>query len=146
MHYCRYSMPRLSQMCHFYTKSLLPTSTVCSDWPNDTVHCDWRNTTSTCRKCNAPYHNKQASFFKINVNTVNNALSFTISSSPKEEQSHVTDTVMKLVCVCTQAAIRTADFTVMWPCLSLSHTHTHTHTRAHTQTHKTCTVNSKYLN
>ncbi len=30
----------------FSTKSLLPTSTVCSDWPTDTEHCDWPNTTS----------------------------------------------------------------------------------------------------
>ncbi len=30
----------------FSTKSLLLTSTVCSDWPTGTVHCDWPNTTS----------------------------------------------------------------------------------------------------
>uniref|UniRef100_A0A671LBI0 Ankyrin repeat and sterile alpha motif domain containing 1A n=1 Tax=Sinocyclocheilus anshuiensis TaxID=1608454 RepID=A0A671LBI0_9TELE len=41
----------------FSTKSLLPTSAVCSDWPADPVHCDWPNTASTRRKCNAPYHN-----------------------------------------------------------------------------------------
>ncbi len=35
-------------------------------------------------------------------------VSFKISSSPKGEQSRVTDTVMKLVCICrTQAAIKT---------------------------------------
>ncbi len=55
---------------------------------------------------------------KINIKIVNNVLRFTIFSSPKEEQSYVTDTVMKLVCVWTQA-------TVVWP---WAHTHTHTHT------------------
>ncbi len=45
VHYCRFSMTRLSQTTSFSTKSLLPTSTVCSDWPTDTVHCDWLNTT-----------------------------------------------------------------------------------------------------
>ncbi len=30
----------------FSTKSLLLTSTVCSDWPADPEHCDWPNTTS----------------------------------------------------------------------------------------------------
>ncbi len=33
----------------FSTKSLLPTSTVCSDWPTDPVHCDLPNTTSRVR-------------------------------------------------------------------------------------------------
>ncbi len=32
-----------------------------------------------------------------------------------------------LVCICTQAAVSTADSTVMLPCLSLSLSHTHTH-------------------
>ncbi len=74
----------------------------------------------------------------MNVKTVNNVLSFTISSSQRGEQSRVTDTVMMLVCVCsTQAAIKTADSTVMWPSLSLplslslslSLSLTHTHER-----------------
>ncbi len=37
------------------------------------------------QKCNAPFHNRE---------TVDNVLSFTISSSPRGEQSGVTDTVM----------------------------------------------------
>ncbi len=46
-----------------------------------------------------------ASFsFLINVKTVNNVLSFPISSS-REGNSHVIDTVMKLVCICTHAAV-----------------------------------------
>ncbi len=80
--------------------------------------------------------------------------------------SHVTETVMKLVCV------KQAD-SVMWPSLSLTRTHTHTHTHthktlrcvpvshslslslshAHAHTHtrrdaklRIWTVNSKYLN
>ncbi len=60
-----------------------------------------------CRKCNAPFHNRELQLSKLK--TVNNVLSFTISSSPRGEQSHVTETVMKLLCVCsTQAA-------VVWP-------------------------------
>ncbi len=82
-----------------------------------------------------------ASFsFQKNVKPVNNVPSFTISSSPRGEQSCVTDTVMMLMCVCKQAVV------VMWPgthtrahthtlccdplslSLSLSHSHIHTHT------------------
>ncbi len=66
-----------------------------------------------------------ASFsFQNTVNkTVNNVLSFTISSNLRWEQSRVRDTVMMLVCVCTQAA-------VVWLCLPLSQmrAHTYTHT------------------
>ncbi len=54
----------------------------------------------------------RASAFKINIKTVNNVISFTISSSLRGEQSRVTHTVM-LVCICTQAAVKTADSTVM---------------------------------
>ncbi len=100
-----------------------------SDWPADPVLCDWQNTTSACRKCNAPFHNRQLQLSKVNIKTVNNGLSFTISSSPRVQQSCLTDTVMKLVYVYKQAAIKKADLrklkAVMWPCFSLSHTHTH---------------------
>ncbi len=54
-----------------------------------------------CRKCNAPFYNRELQL------SVNKALSSAISSSPKGEQSHVADTVMKLVCVCTQAVVKT---------------------------------------
>ncbi len=63
--------------------------------------------------CNAPFHNR----FKLKVKTVNNVLSFTISSSPKREHSRVTDTVMMLVCVCKQAAIMAISgglYTPLW--------------------------------
>ncbi len=97
------------------------------------------------------------SFSFSKLKTVNHVLSFTISSCSIVQQSHVTDTVMKLVCVCTQAA-------VVWSCLPLSHTHARTHMTlrcdpfslspsfTHTHTHTQCaklriwTVNSKYLN
>ncbi len=68
----------------------------------------------------------------------------------------VTDTVMKLVCVCKQAVV------VMGPCLPLSHTHTtlrcdplslpllhtcaHTHDVQNSAFEPIWTVNSKYLN
>ncbi len=72
-----------------------------------------------------------------------NVLSFTISPSPRGEQSHMTDTVMMLVCICsTQAAVvwlclplsqtRAHTHTALWcDSLSLSLTHTHTHTHTH---------------
>ncbi len=66
--------------------------------------------------------------FKIIVKTFNNVVSFTISSSPRGEQSRMTDTVMMLACICTQAAIKTISdrlYTPLWcDSLSLSHTHT----------------------
>ncbi len=70
----------------------------------------------------------------MNVKTVNNVLSFTISSSPRGEQSRVKDTVMMLVCVCKQATIKTISdglYTLLW-CypLSLSLSLSHTHTQA----------------
>ncbi len=77
-----------------------------------------------------------ASFsFQNTVNkTVNNVLSFTISSSSRWEQSRVRDTVMMLVCVCTQAA-------VVWPCLPLLQTRA----RTHTHTMLRCDSLSPYL-
>ncbi len=45
---------------------------------------------------------QSALIIKINVKTVNNVLSFTIISSPRGEQSRVTDTVMMFVCICKQ--------------------------------------------
>ncbi len=45
-----------------------------------------------------------------------------LSVQARKWNSRVTDTEIKLVCVVcsTQAAVKTADSTVMWPCLSLS--------------------------
>ncbi len=59
VHYCRPSMPRLSQTLRFLQSPSFRQSTVCSDWPTGTVHCDWPNTASTSRKCNAPFHNRE---------------------------------------------------------------------------------------
>ncbi len=69
-----------------------------------------------------------------NVRTLNIIASFSfqvsfISSSPKEEQSHVTDTVMMLVCICsTQSVVKTISEGLYFPlwCDPLPHTHTHT--------------------
>ncbi len=74
------SMPRLFQRFVFYKKPLLLTSTVCFDWPADPEHCDWPNTTSSHWKFNTTYHNHELQLQK-KVKTVNNVLSFTISSS-----------------------------------------------------------------
>jgi len=103
-------------------------------------------------KCNAPYNNYELQLSKLK--TVNNVHSFTISSSPRGEQSRVTDTMM-LVCVCKQAVIKTISDVLYTPLrcdpvscsLSLSRTQTHTHTHTHTRSAKLriWTVNSKYL-
>ncbi len=97
------------------------------------------------RKCNAPLHNLRALAFKIKVKTVNNVLSFTISSSPRGEQSRDRHS--------DEAAV------LMWPCLPLlthanTHTHTHnaalwphlslSHTRTLTHTHTHDTQNSAF--
>ncbi len=134
VHYCSSSMPHLSN-ASFSTKPLLLTSTVCSDWPTDPVHCDWPNTTSTHRKCNAPCHNQ---------------VSFSSSSSPKGEQSRVTDTVMKLVCICsTQSVVKMIYdglYTLLW-CDPVPLTHTHTHKHTYTHTHTRCvTRKTPHLN
>ncbi len=57
LHYCRSSMPHLSNSS-FSTRSLLPTSAVCSDWPTGTVHYDWPNTTSRIGNV-IPFHNRE---------------------------------------------------------------------------------------
>ncbi len=77
-------------------------------------------------KCNAPFHNRKLRLSKLN--TVNNVLSFTISSSPKEEQSRVTDSDDARMCLQTSHGCVT-----MSP--SLTHTSTHTSTHTHTHTH-----------
>ncbi len=71
-----------------------------------------------------PFHNRELQL----------SVSFTISSSPKGEQSRVTDTAMMLVCICsTQATVKTTSdrlYTPLW-CdpVSLTPTHTHRHTQ-----------------
>ncbi len=102
VHYCRSSRPRLSQMRHFLQSPSFRQA-VCSDWPTDPVHCDWPNTTSHIGNVTP----LSIIAFKIKVKTVFNILSFTISSNPRGEQSHVTDTVVMIVCVCKQATIKT---------------------------------------
>ncbi len=83
------------------------------------------------QKCNAPFHNRELQLSKLK--TVNNVLSFIISSSPRGE--HL-DTVMILVCVCNQPRLRwfltgctlRCDVTrSLFLSLSLSLSHTHTH-------------------
>ncbi len=70
-----------------------------------------------------------------------------ISSSPKVEQSCVTDTVMMLVCICsTQASVKTISdglYTLLW-CDPVPLTHKTSHTNAHTHTH-THTHTTRYV-
>ncbi len=87
----------------FSTKSLLPTSTVCSDWPTHPVHCDWPNITS-----------------HIGTLTTLSKSSFKFYHQFKPErrtESRDKHSNEARVCVCTKAA-------VVWPCLPLSHTYT----------------------
>ncbi len=72
----------------------------CTLEPCGTVHCDWPNTTSTSYKCNTPFHNHKDEMERQLMMSL-------VLPSVQGEQSHVIDTVMKLVCVCKQAAINT---------------------------------------
>ncbi len=97
VHYCSSSMPRLSQTHRFLQSPTFRQAQ--SALIGQLTQCIVIGRTSSAhRKCNAPYHNR-ASAFKVTIKTVNNVVSFTISSSPKGEQSHVT--VMMLVCICS---------------------------------------------
>ncbi len=87
----------------------------------------------TCRLWLAKHH-KHAS--ECNAPTIIASFSFQvsfISSSPKGEQSRVTDTVMMLVCICSaQAAVKTISdglYTLLW-CDPVPLTHTHDALRA----------------
>jgi len=64
---------------------------------------------------------------------VNNVLSFTISSSLKGEQSHVTDSDEARMCLQYTSHGRLRQLTPLCDpvCLSLSLSHTHTHTHTH---------------
>ncbi len=63
---------------------------------------------------------------------------------PSVQQSHVTDSDEARMCLqSTQAAIKKADYTVVWPCLSLSLSHSLSHTHTHMQMRKTLYLNSQ---
>ncbi len=80
------------------------------------------------RKCNVPLHNRELQLSKLK--TVNNVLSFTISSSPKEEQSRVTDSDDARMCLQTSCGCVT-----MSPSLTHASTHAGTHAGTHARTH-----------
>ncbi len=122
VHYCKSSMPRISQMrCFLQSLSVQKvigqlTQFIVIDWtPQWCVHLHTNVMTLTII----------ASFsFQVSF----------ISSSPRGEQSCVTNTVMKLVCICTQAAVKTISdwlYALLW-CDPVPLTHTHT------QRHITC--------
>ncbi len=109
------------------------------------------------RKCNSPFHICKLQLSKLK--TVNNVLSFTISSSPKGEQSRVTDSDEARMCLHTSRGCVTlspsftnpstnthdaAAVLQLWLSISLSHTHTHTRRRDYIHTkHKTLHLNSQ---
>ncbi len=107
----------------FSTKPLLPTSTT------DLIGQLTIGRIPQARVGNVTFFpQSRASAFKVNIKTVNNVLSFSISSSLKGEQSRVTQWRSSYV-YAHKTWLRQLT-NVMWPCLSLplSLTHTHTHT------------------
>ncbi len=147
VHYCRSSMPRLSQTLHFLQSLFFRQAQ--SALIGQLTQCIVIGRTPQARVGNVTPLSIIASFsFHV---------TFTISSSPRGEQCRVTDTVMKLVCVCTQAAVKTISeglYTPLWcDLVPITYTHTDTHTLSHTHTHdalsaklRIWTVNSKNLN
>ncbi len=103
VHYCWSSMPRLSQtLCFLQSPSFRQAQ---SALIGQLAQCIVIGRTPQARVGNVtPLAPRKLQLSK--VKTVNNVFSFTMSSSPRGEQSHVTDTVMMLVCVCKQAAIK----------------------------------------
>ncbi len=133
VHYCRSSMPLLSQTRHFLQSPSFRQAQ--SALIGQLTQCIVIGRTPQAHVGNVTSLTIIVSFSKINIKTVHNVLSFPINSSPKWVQRRVTDTVMMLVYICsTQARLR--KLTPLW-CdpvslslslsLSLSHTHTHTH-------------------
>ncbi len=121
VHYCRSSMPRLSQMRRFLQSPSFRLAQ--SALIGQLTQCIVIGRTAQARVGNVTPLSIIASFsFQVSF----------ISSSPRGEQSRVKDTVMMLVCICTQAAVKTISdglYTPLW-CdpVPLTHTHTHTHT------------------
>ncbi len=135
VHYCRSSMPRLSQTRRFLQSPSF--RQVQSALIGQLTQCIVIGRTPQARVGNITPLSIIASFsFQVR---------YTISSSPRGEQSRVTDTVMMLVCVCsTQAAVKTISnglYTPLW-CDPVPLTHSHTHTLTHT-TRKTPHLNSQ---
>ncbi len=98
VHYCSSSVPHLSQM-HLFLQS--PSfQQVQSALIGQLAQCIAIGRTPQALVGNVTPLSIIASFsFQV---------SFTISSSPKGEQSRVTDTVTMLICICsTQAAVKT---------------------------------------
>ncbi len=96
VHYCRSSMPRLSQMLNFLQRPSF--QQVQSALIGQLTQCIVIGRTPQAHVGNVTPLSIIASFgFQVSF----------ISSSPRGEQSRVTDTVMMLVCVCTQAAVKT---------------------------------------
>ncbi len=124
VHYCRSSMPLLV----FYKA---PPSKHSLLWLASWHSALWlAEHHKPCRKCNTPFHNRELQFFKTKLKTVNNVLSFTISSSPRGEQSRVTDSDEALMCLhtscgCDVTFTPSHTHTILQLTNSLSQTHTH---------------------
>ncbi len=122
VHYCSSSMPPLSQTRHFLQSPSFWRAQ--SALIGQLTQCIVIGRTPQALVGNVTPLSIIASFsFQV---------SFTISSNPKKEQSHMTDTVMMLVYIfSTQAAVKTISvglYTPLWcDLVPLTHTHTHTH-------------------
>ncbi len=134
VHYCSSSMPRLSQTLRFLQSPSF--RQVQSALIGQLTQCIVIGRTPQACVRNVTPLSIIASFsFQVSF----------ISSSPKREQSRVAYTVMMLVCICKQAAVKTISdglYTPLW-CDPVPLTHTHDALRAKL---RIWTVNSKYLN
>ncbi len=136
-HYCSSSMPRLSQTRHFLQSPSF--QKVQSALIGQLTQCIVIGRTPQAHIWNVVPLTMITSFsFQV---------SFTISSSPKGEQSRVTDTVMMLVCIgSTQATVMTISDGLYTPLWCDPVPLAHTHMTSYTQKLRIWTVNSKYLN
>ncbi len=80
VHYCRSSMPHLRFVFYQVPPSDKRSLLWLANWPRALWLAEYHKPR---RKCNAPFHNRKLQLSKLK--TLNNVLSFTISSSPKEE-------------------------------------------------------------
>ncbi len=139
VHYCSSSMPCLSQMHYFLQSSFQQVQSALIGQLTQSIVIG---------------RTPQARVGNVTPLTIIASFSFQVSfirSSPKGEQSRVTDTVMILVCICsTQAAVKTISdglYTPLW-CDPVPLTHTHSHNHTHNVLRAKLhiwTVNSKYL-
>ncbi len=134
VHYCNSSVPRLSQTrCYLQSPSFWQVQSALIGQLTQCIVIG--GTPQACIGNVTPLTIIVSFSFQV---------SFTISSSPRGEQSRMADTVMMLVCIWSrQAAVKTISdglYTPLW-CDPACSPHTHSHTRR--VMHKTPHLNSQ---